>query len=113
MARAPTISCMKPVAGDLSFGWASRLNAAAKLSAVTSAPLWKRNVRCRTKVYVRLSSETVYVSTTSGITFAPAAPAASGLLKSFAHVANPAGALVGGVRQRRVDGHIVERRKAQ
>ena len=36
----------------------------------------------------RPSFETVDRSTTSGITVAPAAPAASAWLKSFAHVAN-------------------------
>jgi hypothetical protein len=83
---------MKLVAGDRSLGSASRLNASAKLRAVTAAPVWKRNVRFRSKVYTRPSFETAWRSTTSGITRVPAAPGSSGWLKSFAQVAKVTGA---------------------
>ena len=43
-ASAPTISRMKGLAGEGSLGSASRLNASAKLCAVTLTPVWKRNV---------------------------------------------------------------------
>ena len=54
-------------AAELILGFASRLKASTKLCAVTGAPVWKRNVRCSSKVYVRLSFETVNAFTTSGI----------------------------------------------
>ena len=66
------------MAGDSSFGWATRSIASAKLCAVTLAPVWKRNVFFNSKVYVRRSLETVYRSTTSGTSLVPAAPDASG-----------------------------------
>jgi hypothetical protein len=79
-ASAPTMSLRYPAAtaGDSIFGFASRLNASAKLRAVTSAPLWKRNVRFRSNVYTLPSPETLNRSTTSGTTRVPAAPASSG-----------------------------------
>jgi hypothetical protein len=59
-AWAPSISRMKVVAGDRILGSASRLNASAKLCAVTWAPVWKRYFRRSSKSYVRPSRETVY-----------------------------------------------------
>ena len=44
---------MKGLAGESIRGLALRLNAWAKLRAVTRAPVWKRNVRFSSKVYVR------------------------------------------------------------
>ena len=58
-AFAPTMSRMRKTAGDCITGFASRLNASAKLVAVTGAPVWKRKVRFRKNVYVLASGETV------------------------------------------------------
>ena len=69
---------MKEAAGERILGFASRLKASTKLRAVTGAPVWKRNVRWSSKVYVRLSFETVNAFTTSGISRVPASPALSG-----------------------------------
>ena len=77
-ATAPTISRMYVVAGDRSRGFATRLKASAKLRAVTAAPVWKRNVRFSSNMYVRPLRETVNDLTTSGTSRVPAAPDSSG-----------------------------------
>ena len=63
-------------------------------------------------MYVRRSRETAKFFTTSLITSVPFASSASGWLKSFAQVANNRRTRRG-VRERRVDGHVVQRRKPQ
>ncbi len=67
-ALAPTTSCSQPrrLTREFNSGLALRLNASAKLCAVTGIRLWKRNVRFSSNVYVRPSLETSKLRTTSG-----------------------------------------------
>ena len=78
-ASAPSISCRYVVAGDCSFGFASRLNAATKLAAVTRAPVLKRKVRLSVIVCVFPSLEIFGKAVaTSGLAIAPCGAGLSG-----------------------------------